>query len=181
MDTLKIALTIAPALVQLDYSILAGLIILTIDASGLGQRATLSQKDEKGWRHLYRYESGLQNKAEASYNATKRECRGVLKALKKVYNYLYRVHFILETDVNVLIVQLNQSASDLLGALVIRWLAWICLFDFKVKHVPRTKHTAVDGLSRRPQTVSDTLDEENKVDINNFINTELYCAYVSPI
>jgi hypothetical protein len=27
----------------------------------------------------------------------------------------------------------------------------------------------------------DTLDEENKVNINNFINAELYCAHVSPV
>jgi hypothetical protein len=36
IDALKIALTIASALVQLDYSILAGLIILAIDVSKLG-------------------------------------------------------------------------------------------------------------------------------------------------
>ncbi len=36
IDTLKIALTIVLALVQLDYSILARLIILAIDASRLG-------------------------------------------------------------------------------------------------------------------------------------------------
>jgi hypothetical protein len=55
------------------------------------------------------------------------------------------------------------------------------LFDFKVKHVPGTKHTTADGLSYRPQIVLDTLDEENKVNINDFINAELYCAYVSPV
>ncbi len=181
MDALKIALTTAPALVRLDYSILAGLIILAVDASGLGWGATLSQEDEKGRRHPCRYESGLWNKAEAGYDATKRECRGVLKALKKVRNYLYGVHFILETDANVLVAQLNRSASDLPGALVTRWLAWIRLFDFEVKHVPGTKHTAADGLSRRPRTASDTLDEENEVDIDDFIDAELYCARVSPV
>jgi hypothetical protein len=55
------------------------------------------------------------------------------------------------------------------------------LFDFKVKHVPKTKHTATDGLSCKPQTASDTLDKENEVNINDFINAELYCACVSPI
>jgi hypothetical protein len=35
MNTLKIALTIVPALVQLDYSILARLIILAVDTSEL--------------------------------------------------------------------------------------------------------------------------------------------------
>jgi hypothetical protein len=55
------------------------------------------------------------------------------------------------------------------------------LFDFKVKHIPGTKHTATDGLSHRPQMALDTLDKENKVDIDDFINAELYCACVSPV
>jgi hypothetical protein len=47
------------------------------------------------------------------------------------------------------------------------------LFDFTVRHVPGTKHTAADGLSRRPRTKSDNIDEANEVDINDFINAEL--------
>jgi len=39
--------------------------------------------------------------------------------------------------------------------------------------VPRTKHTAADGLSRRPQTESDNIDEANEVDIEDFINAKL--------
>jgi len=39
--------------------------------------------------------------------------------------------------------------------------------------VPRTKHTAADGLSRRPQTESDDIDEANEVDIEDFINAKL--------
>jgi len=36
INALKMALTIAPALVQLDYSVLAGFIILAVDTSRLG-------------------------------------------------------------------------------------------------------------------------------------------------
>ena len=53
----------------------------------------------------------------------------------------------LETDASVLVAQLNRSATDLPGALVTRWIAYIRLFDFEVRHVPRTKHTAANGLS----------------------------------
>jgi RNase H-like domain found in reverse transcriptase len=61
------------------------------------------QLDALRRRHLSRYESGLWNKAERNYNATKRECRGVLKALRKVCYWLYEVRFVLETDANVLV------------------------------------------------------------------------------
>ena len=51
---------------------------------------------------------------------------------------------------NVLVAQLNRSATDLPGALVTRWIVYIQLFDFKVCHVLGNKHTAADRLSRRP-------------------------------
>src|SRR6266487_3883028 len=83
-----------------------------------------------------RYESGIWSDVEKRYDAGKRECRGVLKMLKKCRGYLYGIHFVLELDANTLVAQLNRSASDLPGALVTGWIAWIRLFDFDVKHVP---------------------------------------------
>jgi len=80
---------------------------------------------------------------------------------------------VLETDASVLVAQLNRLATDLLGALVTRWIAYIRLFDFEVRYVPRTKHTAADGLSWRPRTESDDIDEANEVDIEDFIDAEL--------
>ena len=58
MDTLKLALTTAPALCSLDYSERAGLIILGVDSSGKGWGAVLMQK-KNGKRHPSRYESGI--------------------------------------------------------------------------------------------------------------------------
>ena len=96
-------------------------------------------------------------------------------------SWLYGVHFILETDINVLAAQLNRSGTDLPGALITRWLAWIRFFDFEVRHIPGTKHTAADGLSRRPRTASDDIDEENAEDIDDFIDAQLNSIRVFPI
>ncbi len=82
---------------------------------------------------------------------------------------MYGVYFILETDVRVLIIQLNRSGADLFSVLVIRWLVWIRLFDFEVRYIPGMKHTAIDDLSRRPRIKSDDIDEEYSEDINDFI------------
>ena len=89
--------------------------------------------------------------------------------------------FILETDVSVLVAQLNRSATDLPGALVTRWIAYIRLFDFEVRYVPGNKHTATDRLSRRPRTKSDDIDEEHEVDIDDFIDAELNAFSVAPV
>lgn len=181
MDALKLALTTAPALAQIDYAEGAGPIILAVDSSLKGWGAVLMQEVAKSRRHPSRYESGLWNKVEQNYDATKLECRGVLKALKKVRFWLYGVHFILETDANVLVAQLNRSGTDLPGALVTRWLAWIRLFDFEVRHVPGHRHTAADGLSRRPRGESDEVDEEQEVDIDDFVEVELSALRIAPV
>ena len=104
-----------------------------------------------------------------------------MKALKKVRNYLYGVHFLLETDASVLVAQLNRGGTDLPGALVTRWIAWIQLFDFDVKHVAGKKHTAADGLSRKPPTEDDIREREMEEDIEDFIDAELGSLRVAPI
>lgn len=172
MDLLKLALTTPPALVILDYSEGAGDIILTVDASLEGWGGVLMQQIQ-GKRHPSRYESGIWSSAEKKYDATKREYRGVLKALKKVRYWLYGIRFILETDASVLIAQLNQSRTDLPGALVIRWIAWIQLFDFEVRHIPGRKHGTADGLSRQPPTAADLAEAKAEEDIDDFILAEL--------
>ena len=135
----------------------------------------------KGKKHLCRYESGIWSSAEKKYDATKRECRGVLKALKKVRYWLYGVRFVLESDARVLVAQLNQSGTDLPGALVTRWIAWIQLFDFKVRLISGRKHTAEDGLFRRPPTEANKAEAETETDIDDFILAELNSLRVLPI
>ena len=44
-----------------------------------------------------------------------------------------------------------------------------------------TKYTAANRLSQRPCTELDNIDKANKVDINNFINTELNAFSVALI
>ncbi len=84
MDTLKVALTSVLALVRIIYLNGAGEIILAVDTSLVGWSAILMQLDALKRRHPSWYESRIWNKAEQNYDAMKRECRGVLKALRKV-------------------------------------------------------------------------------------------------
>lgn len=98
--------------------------------------------------------------------------------MKKLRFHLYGIHFTLETDAQVLVDQLNRSASDIPGALVLRWIAWMRLFDFEVRHVPGKRHTATDGLSRRPRTESDDLDDAQETDVDEWIDGQLRIATV---
>lgn len=177
MLTLQERLTSAPALITIEYADDSGKIVLVVDASPTGWGAVLMQEKRaangKWKRHPVRYESGIWSDAEAKYDQLKRECRGLLKALKKFRFWLYGVHFYVETDANTLCAQLNRSATDLPGALVTQWIAWIRLFDFEIKHIDGTKNQAADALSRRPSTDEDIVERANEEDIDDWIDAQL--------
>ena len=111
MDILKEALKNTPALATLDYTDDAGEIILAVDASGEGWGAILQQVID-GKRYPVRYESGLWSEPEKKYDAGKRECRALLRALKKLKVWLYRVKFTVEIDAKTLLHQLNLPIVD---------------------------------------------------------------------
>ena len=62
------------------------------------------------------------------------------------------------------------------NATINRWIAGILLFDFEIVHVPANKHTAPDGLSRRPPAPNDPPwddDHEDWVDEYGAFTIEL--------
>jgi len=85
MKTLQNAMTTAPVLIRIDYGPEAGEIVVGVDASLEGYGGYLGQRDPKTQRvRPARYESGVWSEAEKKYDATKRECREVLKIFKKL-------------------------------------------------------------------------------------------------
>ena len=111
----------------------------------------------------------------------KREYCELLKTLKKVRFWLYEVRFIIEIDVNILITQFNHSAANFFKILMIRWLIWIRLFDFNVRHVLDKKHTAADELSRRLRELSNNIDEVHEKNIDDFIDDQLNCVRICSV
>jgi len=72
-------------LIKINYSIKAREIVIRVDASLKGYREYLGQKDIKSMKvYPICYKSGIWSQVERKYNATKRECKGVLKILKKL-------------------------------------------------------------------------------------------------
>jgi hypothetical protein len=179
MDLLKEALTTAPGLITIDYTT-ERQIYLVVDASGEGWGAVLEQEGEDGIRHPARYESGIWSKAERKYDALKLECRGLLYAMKKFRMWLYGVHFTVETDAQTLTYQLNRTTTDLPGALVVRWIAYIRLFDFEVRHIPGKKNTAADGLSRMYNDLgTDEVPSQPETDIELWVDRQLSAIVLS--
>ena len=181
MEHLARLITTAPCLAPLEYGDGTGAIYLMVDASLHGWGAVLEQVGPDGKRHPCRFESGIWSAAEKRYDATKRELRGLLYALRRMRRYLYGVHFFVETDAQVLIHQINGSASDIPGALLLRWIAWIRLFDFEIRHIPGSKNGAADGLSRKPAGPSDLSDKALEEDIDDWIDAKMYSQELSEV
>ena len=115
---------------------------------------------------------------ESRYNIKKRECCQLLKALKKVSFWLYKVRFIIEINVNILIAQFNRFITDLLKILMIRWLIWIRLFNFNIRHVFDKKYIAIDELFRKSCESPNDINEVHEKNIDDFINDRFNCVRI---
>jgi hypothetical protein len=81
-----------------------------------------------------------------------------------------------ETDAQTLVWLLNQPPNDLPNAMMTRWLAYLRLFDFAVKHVPGKTNGGADALSRRGYAESDG-EEDNTED--DYFDAKLYAIQLS--
>ena len=139
-------MTSAPILRNPDYSDPDRPLNLTVDASPVGCGAVLGQNDADGRRYVCRYESYRSNERERGYPQVKRELFGLKVMVKKLRGYLYAKHFVIETDARPVIGLLNKP--DIPGDAASRWIAYLLLFDFTIRHIPGEDNTAADALSR---------------------------------
>ena len=147
MNILKMKFVNSSVLITLNYKFEKKIILIANVNMKNWKKIFMQIKNKK--RHFCKYENEMWNVTETKYDAIKRECREILKCFKKFRYYLYDVHFVLKTDAKILIAQFNRSNTDFFDALLICWIAWICLFDFNVRHVKNKKHIVADELFRK--------------------------------
>jgi hypothetical protein len=129
-------------------------------------------------KHSMRYKSEIWSNVEKKYDVIKKECREILKMLKKIRFYFYDVKIILKTNVRVLVDQLNWFDINLFDAFVIRWLVWIRFFDFEIRHVFDIKHIATNDLSKKSLFSNNLKKIAEKKNIDDWINAQLNCVRV---
>jgi hypothetical protein len=129
-------------------------------------------------KHSMRYESEIWSDVEKKYDVIKKKCREILKILKKIRFYFYDVKFILKTNARVFVDQLNRSDTDFSDALVIRWLVWIRLFDFEIRHISDIKHTVADDLFKKSFSSNDLKKAAEEKSIDDWVDAQLSCVRV---
>src|SRR5260221_9326928 len=101
------------------------------------------------------------NECEVRYSQPKLELYGVFRALKAECHRLHNIHFRLIVDAGFLAQMM--TSPDLLNAATTRWITYIQLFTFEVRHTPGAVHRVPDGLSHWPCAEDDSDYSDNDV------------------
>jgi len=148
MKSLKSAIVHSSALISIDYSTDRA-IYLSVDLSVHGVGWILAQDCSDGRRCPLCFSSISWNECESRYSQAKLELYGLFRALCASRLYLIGVcNLIVEVDASYIRGMLSNPDVQPNTA-VNRWIAAILMFNFKLVHVPASKHKGPDGLSRR--------------------------------
>ncbi|GBE85403.1 hypothetical protein SCP_0705900 [Sparassis crispa] len=89
------------------------------------------------------------------------ELYGLFRALRAVRIYIIGVaNLVIEVDVKYIKGMLNNPNIQP-NATINRWIAGILLFDFRLVHVPGSRHTGADSLSHHPRANEDPEEDDD--------------------
>ncbi|KAJ3489617.1 hypothetical protein NLJ89_g11516 [Agrocybe chaxingu] len=180
MEILKERATTAPVLVAIDYPAAKsinplkrdtdeGLVILAVDAAALYGAGWVIYQVRGSERKPAIYGSCTFNDRENRYSQPKAELFGLFRAVKANAHRLYGIFFCIEHDAKFL--KQMITSIDLPNAPSTRWLMYLQLFNFELKHVPAEKHLAPDGLSRRPPAPEDSDEDDTDEFLDRFLES----------
>ena len=165
-DTLKAAVTSAPALHPIDYASDRA-VVLSVDTSKYAVGFILSQYDENGHKLPAQYGSLPMSERESRYSQPKLELYGLYRALRAYRLYLTGVKNLhVEVDAQYIKGMLNEPDLQP-NATINRWIQGVLLFTFKLIHVPAEQHRGPDALSRRPLGEGETVEEDDDSWLDN--------------
>lgn len=187
-DKLKDLVSKAPVLTKVKYDLAKlitqlprtsdhGLVVVAVDSCNNGAGWIVYQYNETD-KHPVLYGSCTYNETEQRYSQPKCELYGVFRALKELRHRIWGIHFRLEADAKFLAQMFH--APDLPNAAMNRWICYIQLFDFELKHVPAASHKAPDGLSRRPAASDDSSTSDPDEFLNNVVGASSYAYQTDP-
>jgi hypothetical protein len=176
-DLLKILATTTPALKAIDYNSEFET-ILAVDSSVKAVGFVLIQADNEGRRHPVRYGSATWTDRESRYSQAKLELYGLMRALRALRTYLIGFSsFVVEVDAQYIKGMINNPDA-LPNATLNRWIAYILLFSFTLRHIPAERHKAPDGLSRRDPAEGE--EPETEEEVNRDLE-EIFACYVTSL
>ena len=158
-DTLKSLFLSKPVLHLPDP---AAPFAVATDASKYASGAILLQTDSNGEWHPCSYLSQSFSPAERNYDIYDRELLAVIRALKSWRHYLHRSPFPVQVFTDHKNLTYFRSPQNL-NRRQARWLIDLVDFDLKMVHVPGKLLAGPDALSRRPDLLPQSDDDNDGV------------------
>ena len=160
VDKLKKILTSYPILCKIDYENQETRpLIVNTDAGPVAGGGYLGQDDKEGRRRVNRYMSFTFTSSVRNYGQFKRELYAMVKNIKIVRYKIYGCRLIIETDCMPLIGFLNSP--DLIDPVLVRWIAYLKLFNPEFRHIKGKDNVVSDALSRKQMDEPTSSDEED--------------------
>ena len=145
MEKLKASLQNPPVLRPLEYTC-GRPIIVTVDSSPYACGWAVGQDDENGNRYAARFGARIFTERQRRYPQIKRELWGAKIALKQDRICLIGAYIILETDCLPLLGMIaNCDTPDIA---MLRWIAFIRMFNPELRHIAGKDNPVADMLSR---------------------------------
>jgi hypothetical protein len=143
-NALKAALMQPPVLAYPDVSDDANPLIITVDASGYGAGAVLTQVQRKLERVLA-YASTTFSVAETKYSTTNKELAGLRWSVKCFRHFIYGRKYIIRTDHKALIYLHDIKSVD---SRLMRTYEELNAGDYEIQYIPGKDNIVADPLSR---------------------------------
>lgn len=159
-STMKDLVVHSPALVLIDHTS-GRKVILAVNSSYIVVGYILFQENNKGKRLLSQFRSISWNDCESHYSQPKLKLYGLFHMLCASCIFIIGLKdFVVEVDAKFIKGMLNNPNIQP-NATINHWITGILLFDFKLVHVPTTRHTGADGLSRQPPAPEDPAESDD--------------------
>lgn len=179
MNIIKNAIIQSPALRPIDYAS-GRTVVLAVDSSNIAVGFALFQIGDDRKRYPNRFGSITWNDRESRYSQAKLELYGLFRALRATRIYIVGVKDLqVEVDAKYIKGMINNPDIQP-NATINRWIAGILLFHFTLLHVPASRHTGVDGLSRRPLATEDPVENDDFEEWIDTANAFTFANYLPP-
>ena len=117
------------------------------------------------------------NDRDNCYSQPKAELFGVFWAFKHLCHQIWGIHFCLEHDTKF--PKEMITSPDLPNSPMTRWIVYLLLFNFNLKHIKAKNHKAPNGLSQWPQSTKDSNEDDAEEFLNHFIGNSKWIVDVA--